>query len=194
MSPQRLADLEPSLRRRAVLRSVLTIAVAWVVMFTVYYLVPFGKESNVGALIRLSVGLVVVGVVLYRHTQRILNVELPELRAAEALAVVFPLFLLVFSVLYLSFSHAYESSFTQRLDHTRALYFAITVFSTVGFGDITPRTDSTRIIVSIQMLLDLVFIGLVVRLLFNAAKSGLGRREPEPSGSEGLPAGSDPGA
>ena len=49
--------------------------------------------------------------------------------------------------------------FTERLDHTRVLYFTITVFSTVGFGDITPRADLARIIVSIQMLLDLDILG-----------------------------------
>ena len=42
-------------------------------------------------------------------------------------------------------------------------------------GDITPKTDLARIIVSIQMLLDLVIIGAVVRLLFNAAQAGLAR-------------------
>ena len=60
-------------------------------------------------------------------------------------------------------------TFSEQLDHTRALYFAITVFSTVGFGDITPKTDLARIIVSIQMLLDMVIIGAVVCLLLNAA-------------------------
>ena len=48
----------------------------------------------------------------------------------------------------------------------------VTVFSTVGFGDITPKGDLARILVSIQMLLDLVVIGAVVRLLTNAAKGG----------------------
>ena len=57
------------------------------------------------------------------------------------------------------------------------MYFTITVFSTVGFGDITPRTDSWRILVSIQMLLDLVIIGAVVRILINAAKMGLARND-----------------
>ena len=60
-------------------------------------------------------------------------------------------------------------------EHTRALYFAVTIFSTVGFGDITPKTDLARIIVSIQMLLDLVIIGAVVRLLLTAAQAGLAR-------------------
>ena len=35
----------------------------------------------------------------------------------------------------------------------------------MGFGDITPKTDVARILVSVQMLLDLVIIGVVVRLL-----------------------------
>ena len=65
--------------------------------------------------------------------------------------------------------------FSQKLDHSRALYFTITVFSTVGFGDITPTNDAARLMVSVQMLLDLFIIGVVVRLLINAAKMGLGR-------------------
>jgi voltage-gated potassium channel len=72
-------------------------------------------------------------------------------------------------------SHSSPSSFSEPLDHTRALYFTITVLSTVGFGDITPRTDPTRIMVSIQMLLDLVLIGVVVRVIFSAARISLAR-------------------
>ena len=61
---------------------------------------------------------------------------------------------------------------SEPLNHTGALYLVITVFSTVGFGDITPKGDLARIVTSIQMLLDLVVIGAVVRLLTTAAKSG----------------------
>ncbi len=62
---------------------------------------------------------------------------------------------------------------SQKLDHSSALYFTTTVFSTVGFGDITPLTDAARLTVSAQMIIDLVIIGVVVRLLINAAKMGL---------------------
>ena len=41
----------------------------------------------------------------------------------------------------------------------------------MGFGDITPRTDAARLVVSAQMLLDLAIIGAAVRLIFNAARS-----------------------
>ncbi|HTT88103.1 MAG TPA: potassium channel family protein, partial [Acidimicrobiales bacterium] len=81
-----------------------------------------------------------------------------------------------------SLSDFSRRDFSQALDHTRALYFTITVFSTVGFGDITPTTDSARILVSIQMLLDLVIIGAVARILINAAKIGLARNDQPSSG------------
>jgi hypothetical protein len=38
----------------------------------------------------------------------------------------------------------------------------------VGFGDITPRTDTARLVVAAQMLLDLAIIGVVVRVIVNA--------------------------
>jgi hypothetical protein len=37
------------------------------------------------------------------------------------------------------------------LSRTDALYYTITVFSTVGFGDITPRADLARIVTMVQM-------------------------------------------
>ena len=76
--------------------------------------------------------------------------------------------------------------FSQKLDHSSALYFTITVFSTVGFGDIVPATDSARLIVSAQMIIDLVIIGVVVRLLVNAAKMGLERAHQPPGDEEAL--------
>lgn len=76
----------------------------------------------------------------------------------------------MFSSIYLAMSHESGATFTQRLDHIKALYFTVSIFSTVGIGDITPRTDTAGLVVSAQMLLDLVIIGAVVRLIFNAAR------------------------
>lgn len=149
---------------------------SWVVLIGVFYALPIGKHTGLSVILRMVAGLALVAVVLWWQLQRILRADLPELRATEALSVIVPLFLLVYSTIYLTLSHALPKAFSTPLDHTRALYFTITVFSTVGFGDIVPRTDTARIVVSVQMLLDLVLIGVVVRLLINAAQSGLGRR------------------
>ena len=103
--------------------------------------------------------------------------------------MVIALFLAAFSAIYLSMSHESAATFTETLDHAKALYFTITIFSTVGFGDITPRTDPARLVVSAQMLLDLVLIGAVVRLIFSAARSRIApaarrRRRRAPTSSE----------
>ena len=51
-----------------------------------------------------------------------------------------------------------------------ALYFTMTVFSTIGFGDITPVTEAARVIVMTQMVIGLLAVGVVAKLLFGAAK------------------------
>jgi len=167
----RLAELNTSRRRTAMLRAAFTIVLAWVLIVGAFYLLPIGHESGLRAFLRLGADIALVGVVFTWQIRRIAVAELPELRAIEALGIVVAVFLVAFSAIYLAMSHQSASTFTQPLDHTRALYLTITIFSTVGFGDITPRTDTARLVVSAQMLLDLVIIGAVVRLLFNAAKS-----------------------
>jgi len=178
--PRRLSELDKGERRRAWLRTAAVLAVAWAALIAVYYLVPAGevpgrRQSGADTFVHLGIAVTLFAAVLAGEARRIMTAELPELRAVEALGVVIPLFLVIFAGSYLSLSNSSATTFTEQLDHTRALYFTITVFSTVGFGDITPKTDLARIIVSIQMLLDLVIIGAVVRLLFNAAQAGLAR-------------------
>ncbi len=170
-APRRLADLDPAHRRRAVLQAGARIIVAWVLILGAFYLVPFSHLSGARSVFRLAAVVALVGVVLALQIRRISKAELPELRAVEALAIVIIVFLTGVSIIYLNLSHGAEATFTQPLDHTKALYFTISVFSTVGFGDITPRTDTARLIVSAQMLLDLVIIGLVVRVIFDAART-----------------------
>jgi voltage-gated potassium channel len=153
------------------LQSAATVAFACVVIVGAFYVLPLDHLSAGRSVLRLSVVIALVAAVFLWQIRRISTAELPELRAVEALGIVIAVFLIGFSVIYLSMSHANPSTFTQSLDHTRALYFTISVFSTVGFGDITPRTDPARLVVSAQMLLDLAIIGAVVRLIFNAARS-----------------------
>ena len=169
--PLRLADLDRHPRRMAVLQAVLTIAVAWGLLLGAFYALPFDHFSTAHSVVRLGAVVALVAAVLIWQIRRISVAELPELRAVEALGIIVAIFLVAFSIIYLSMSHNSVRTFSQPLDHTRALYFTVTVFSTVGFGDIVPRTDTARLIVAGQMLLDLAIIGAVVRLIFNAARS-----------------------
>ena len=64
-----------------------------------------------------------------------------------------PLFLLLFASAYLTMAHANPANFnTHPLTRTDVLYFTVTVFSTVGFGDISAVSQSARLVVTAQML------------------------------------------
>ena len=83
-----------------------------------------------------------------------------------------PLFLLLFSVCYFLMENAAPASFTVHLTRTEVLYFTITTFSTVGYGDIVPMTDSARVVVMISNCPDLVLLGVVVRVFLSAIQMG----------------------
>ena len=52
----------------------------------------------------------------------------------------------------------------------------MTVLSTVGFGDITPKTEVAQLVTTVQMLVDLVVVGVVVPLILTTAARGRARQ------------------
>jgi hypothetical protein len=68
-------------------------------------------------------------------------------------------------------------SFGTPLTRTDALYFTVTVFSTVGFGDITAKTETARLVVTGQMVADLVFLGFGIKILAGAVGRGRQQRQ-----------------
>jgi hypothetical protein len=173
VSPKRISELEKARRRRELIVAAATVWFTWVFLIVLYYALPIKSRSDAAAYVRLGASATVFALAIAWQTRRIVKAELPELRAVEALGVAVALFLIFFSTVYLALANASGRNFSQDLDHTKALYFTITVFSTVGFGDITPTKDPARLMVAIQMLLDLVFIGVGIRMLFNVAQHGL---------------------
>lgn len=53
-----------------------------------------------------------------------------------------------------------------------ALYFAVTLSTTVGFGDIHPVTQFARLIVTLQMILSFVITAVVIAKALSAKGSG----------------------
>lgn len=178
-----LASSTPTSRRDlwklgllVLLRVVLSVSV----LCTAYLLIPTKSSGENSDLPWLFLELCVFGVVVGIQVPAIVKAKNPVLRAVKAMAVLIALYLLIFARIYLSNSLSDPSAFTQPLDNTTALYFTVTVFATVGFGDIVAHTNSMRLLVTLQMLLNLVVLGLVIRLLTSAARRGLARREQRP--------------
>ena len=104
------------------------------------------------------------------------------MRAIEVLFTVLPLFLLVFASVYFAMARATPSSFSEPLTRTDSLYSTVTVFSTVGFGDITATTQATRVIVTIQMLGDLAVLAAGLKVLLGAVQLSLKRHSTDRHG------------
>ena len=147
-----------------------------------YFLLPLDHSGADSPLLLLTAGLVVMVGILVWQVWQILHADYPMLQAIEALAAVLPAYLLGFSAMYVLMSHADVTSFSEQLSHMGALYFALVVFSTVGFGDITPHTDAARAVVCVQILGNLAIIAFGLRLLVAAVKRGQQRRLQESEG------------
>ena len=169
-------DLTPRQRRRRLVRPMLRAALSTVILVVLYYWLPLDGALDSSAAVVLGAGLVVFAFVVARQVRSIVESDAPRLRAIEVLFTIFPFFLLLFATVYYAIGHATPGSFSEPLTRTDALYFTVTVFSTVGFGDITPITTTTRVTVMIQMLADLVLLGAGLKLLLGAVQMGLKRQ------------------
>jgi voltage-gated potassium channel len=185
VSPTSLEDLDRRQQRRVVGRSALRILISVVLLIALYGALPAADRTGIGTLIELFIGLIIFGALLGWQVLKIMGAEHPELRAAEALAVSVPVVLIVFAFTYLSLSRAQPRAFSEHLDHVGAMYFTITVVSTVGFGDIVAKTHAARILVSFQIMLDLVLLVGIVRAVFFAAQVGVRRRQSEREAATG---------
>jgi voltage-gated potassium channel len=143
-----------------------------------YYWIPAGdaRGTDLAGVIFLTLGLAVFAAVFYRQISRVTRADHPVLRAIEALCSILALFVCLFSLLYYASSVNDATAFSEPLTRTDALYFTVTVFSTVGFGDITPVATTQRVMTMAQMLLDVAFLAVLVRVLTMVTQRTLAQR------------------
>ncbi|HMC72541.1 MAG TPA: potassium channel family protein, partial [Mycobacteriales bacterium] len=143
----------------------------------VYYTLPFSGHFRTHSAIWLLVGIVAFGLLLFVQITRTARSAHPRMRAVAAILTSLPVFLLLFAAAYYVGEQTSPHTFNQSLSRTDAIYFATTVFSTVGFGDIVPTSEPARVLVMFQMIGDLVLIGVLGRVVVAAVGVGLARRD-----------------
>lgn len=137
-----------------------------VVMLAVYWVAPMEGDGVITTVVVTAiVGLAVFSAVFVYQVRRIRRSNTPTLIAIEALVLVYGTFLIQFSVLYVALSATDPAAFDEPLNRMGGLYLSITILSTVGFGDISANSDLARLMVSVQMIADLILIGTAVRVL-----------------------------
>ena len=154
------------LYRRAVLRPLATVTA----LIALYYLLPLDHLDNPVLALVLVVGLLAIVGLCVWQVRAIQRSRYPAVQAVEGLAFAVPLFLLLFAAGYFVLASATPGAFTEPVDRTDALYFTVTVFSTVGFGDIAPVTQPARIAVLVQMVANLLVLGVLLRAVTGAVQ------------------------
>jgi hypothetical protein len=177
-----IPDAEPTARARAEYRRFAVLAVvrpvvSVVALLLAYYLLPVDRGLTGWTLAGLVIGLCLVVFVVVWQIRLIVRAQYPTLQGIEALALTVPLYLLVYANVYFLLADSVPGSFTTSLTRTDALYFVVTVFATVGFGDIVPVSQAARVLVTCQMVGNLLLIGVALRVILTAVQRGRQRKE-----------------
>ena len=169
-------QLPSAKRRRLVLRASLQALATTTLLVALYYALPLDERSDAWTVTQLVFGLVVLAGIVAWQVRAIIGSEFPRVRMLQALFMAVPFYVLTFAAAYFLISGSGDANFAEPLSRTDALYFTVTVLSTVGFGDITPKSEIARLVVTGQMIANLILIGLGARTLLGAAQLGLQRR------------------
>ena len=165
-------ELPPAKRRRLMFLTALRSLLLTTVLVVLYYVLPLDERLDAGVAVRLLIGLAIFAGMATWQVRSIIGAPYPAVKAIEVLGLILPLYLLLFASTYFVMERASAANFTQPLTRTDALYFAVTVFSTVGFGDIAAKSEAARVVLIFQMLGDLALLGAGARVLLGAVRRG----------------------
>ena len=151
----------PTHRSASLLTGIVTLAGGLVLFFAM----PVSSGGSSWALVRDTllalVGVTVVGYVVVRQARGSGWRELSPLQLVMLAEVV----VCLFSLTYYSLSVHDGTQFVGLHTRLDALYFTLTTTTTVGFGDVHAAAQLARGLVCIQLAFNLVFLGLLARLL-----------------------------
>jgi len=167
-------------RRWLIARGLLRALATTVVLVVLYYVLPLDHRSDTYMFIELMVGAALLTGMIAWQARAILRSAYPGVRAVQSLAVTTPLYLLFFASTYFILSLNDVSTFTEALTRSDAIYFTITIFATVGFGDISAQTETARLLVTAQMILNLAVLGIGIQVIRGAAQRSRASASPEP--------------
>lgn len=139
---------------------------------TVYAVAPVPDgDAGVGEVIVVgTIGLVVYLALTMWAAIRLANAKRPVLEGGILVTVMATVIILGYSWVYLGLWANEPGSFSEPLSKFSAVYFTVTVLATVGFGDITATTDTTRMVVTSQMILGLTLITVGIRLILQSTR------------------------
>jgi hypothetical protein len=126
---------------------------------------PWGDATAAGRLAGSVVAWGVLLVFLRAAARRSHDRQAPEYHRVQQLLTALYLLVLSFALLYAIISATAPEQFSGLANRSDALYFSVTTTATVGFGDIHAVGTPARLLVTVQMLFNLIYIGTALRIL-----------------------------
>lgn len=154
---------------RGLLRGAAVNVLAVAASTAVYFALPLGvfdvrsTWAFVGAF---AAGLVAVAAVIVRQVRRFRSggVALTGVLTSLYLAVLF------FAAVYCGLNAHWPGSIAALRTKVDALYFALSITSTVGFGDVHASSQVARVLVGVHLVFNLGFLGAAVTAVRNATR------------------------
>jgi hypothetical protein len=159
--------------------AVARVLISAAVLLAAYFVLPLDRLNAATSVFALVLAVVLFAVLSVVEVRTIVAARFPGLRALEALGTLVPLLLVIFAAVYYSLGVDDPAAFSESMSRLDALYFTLTTFATVGFGDITSVSPLARTVTMIQITVNLVVLGLGVRVVVGAIDYGR-RREHSP--------------
>jgi voltage-gated potassium channel len=156
--------------RRDTLALVVHSLAVLVLLLVAYYQAPLDRPLTLTTGLLFAGVLVLLAVALVVQVRGILSSATPLLRAIRTLVMGLPMFLVAFAAIYITIAGQQSGAFSEPLNRTDGLYFTVTTFATVGYGDISPVTQLARITVTVQMVIGLVVVGLIAKVVLGAVQ------------------------
>lgn len=129
-----------------------------VAVVTLYFFAPLTRgDAPIGSLLGVAVGAVALTAIAV--------VVVNEARRSERQLKPVHLVLVIFSLSYYLLATNSPGEFSGLHTRLDALYFSMTTMSTVGYGDVHASGQTARLLVTLQLAFNLVFVGALVGLL-----------------------------
>lgn len=157
--------------RQDTIRSVVRTTVLIAILAGAYVMLPLrGQSWWIGAVAGIVIVLATMPVMVY-HLRVLLVSAHPVVDAMQAMFLLLTMLIVGFSAVYFGMDHD-QAQFSGLDTRTDAVYFTVSTLATVGFGDIVATSQPARLVVTAQILFNLVAVGLAVRVFAGVATRG----------------------
>jgi voltage-gated potassium channel len=158
----------PDVARLLVLKNLLAGLGLIALSTLVYFLLPMGEFGSIGAWGFAAVfllGLSAVSWSVIRQVRRYRSGAMGRIAPIAGVIASLYLAVLFFAAVYYALSIQHPLAIASLRTKVDALYFAVSITSTVGFGDVHAVSQLARVVVIIHIVFNIGFLGVAVSVL-----------------------------